>query len=250
MTGFMFSPGRARGLRAALAALAAWGLLLLASTPAHALEFRYSYVGQLFDVQTRLIREDPPNDLVVAPYRIRADIWTSEILAAGATQDDILRFSLTLLPASGGPGQTLTFPGPGDPCCGGSVQTVGSFSIGATGMFALPTVWSLSIDQLTIAPTGRFEQLSLSTSNTRDSISGELETWNVRSGSLSASPGVWFMAVVPEVSSLVLMIAGLLILVVLRATGRRVRWPGATQDAGRQESWSGRTDHPSLGGQT
>ncbi len=219
MTGRMSLLHRARVIGAGLAAL--MGLAL--TTPAQAEEFRYSYVGDVFDVETFLIRADPGNNLIVAPDRIRADIWTSELLTAGATQNDVLRFSLSLVPAAGGVGETLTFPGPSDPCCGGSVETTASFSIGATGMFALPTVWNLSINQTRYLPTGRFDQLSLSTTQSRDAMTGEAETYNTRVGSMVGSPGVWVLAVVPEPSRSAQWLGGLALLGVIGAVGRRSR---------------------------
>jgi hypothetical protein len=159
---------------------------------------------------------------------LNADIYMplTRLLQAGDTLEDVSRFSMTLNVNDNGYRYSETIFYPHVPYCfqcGVHNVTEAALSIGAIGMFALPTDWDFSISRRFILPTGRHDFLELASTDTQDRLYGFYETFTNSTGQLDGARGVWTLAVVPEPATYGLMLAGvgLLALVARRRSALR-----------------------------
>ncbi|WP_197507272.1 PEP-CTERM sorting domain-containing protein [Mitsuaria sp. 7] len=219
------------------AALGVAALLTLASAPAAAEYYQYTYTGNLF---TRTYEDpwapigDPNGGRTFSLVSINAVVTTNAPLGSTVTLADVLSFSISMTsPDPFGPHATLSYPFPPPIDCGGgscpSPSYSGSLTMSDFNFLNQPTSWDLSIGTQTFYPTGRMGWLTLSTSRGRDMLDGGYETAYAEYGGLITSPGVWAMSVVvPEPATYASMLAGVALLAGLsrwRRT-RRDRTPG------------------------
>lgn len=217
------------------AALGVAALLTLASAPAAAEYYQYTYTGNLF---TRTYEDlwspvgHPTGGRTFSLVSINAVVTTNAPLGSRVGLADVLSFSISMTsPDPFGPNATLSYPFPPRFDCGGCPQPgfTGSLDMYGFNFLNQPALWDLSITTQTFYPTGRMGWLTLSTSWGRDMLDGGYETAYAESGGLINSPGVWEMAVVvPEPATYASMLAGAALLAGLsrwRRT-RRDRTPG------------------------
>ena len=198
-----------------LCALALAAVLSMGASPGFAEELRYHYVGNAFEMRVENIRVNPgdPNQYRYFEVSLDADIYmpTTRLLQAGDTLEDVSRFSMTLNVNDNGFRYSETIFYPHVPYCfqcGVHSETEAALSIGAIGMFALPTDWDFSISRRFILPTGRHDFLELASSDSLDRLYGFYETFTGSSGQLAGARGVWSLSVVPEPATCALMLAG------------------------------------------
>ncbi|ANH67399.1 PEP-CTERM sorting domain-containing protein [Mitsuaria sp. 7] len=202
-----------------LCALTLTAVLSAGGSPAVAEELRYHYTGNVFQMRMENIRANPgdPNEFRILDVFLSADIYmpVTRLLQAGDTLEDVSRFSMTLHVDSGSGfniSEVLTYPFKpycDVPQCPVQRDMDGSLSIGAIGMFALPTDWDFSISRRDLVPPGRVDYLQLASTDTREAVSGFYETYTNSFGQLNNARGVWTLAVVPEPSTYGLMLGGL-----------------------------------------
>lgn len=198
-----------------LCGLALAALLSVGASPGFAEELRYHYVGNAFQMRVENVRANPgdPNQYRFLEVSLDADIYmpTTRLLQAGDTLEDVSRFSMTLNVNSDGfrYSETVFFPHvPICDQCGVHNETEASLSIGAIGMFALPTDWDLFISRRFILPTGRHDYMEFASTDTQDRLYGFYESFTNSTGQLDGARGVWSLSVVPEPATYGLMLAG------------------------------------------
>lgn len=214
-----------------LVGLALAVVLSVGASPGFAEELRYHYVSNSFQMRVENVRADPgaPDQYRFVDVVLNADIYmpVTRLLQAGDTLEDVSRFTMTLNVNDNGAryGETLLYPFvPYCDQCPVERQMEASLTIGAIGMFALPTDWDLFMSRRYILPTGRHDYLELGSTDSQDRLYGFYETFTSSTGQLSGARGVWTLAVVPEPATYGLMLAGVALLgVVARRQASRVR---------------------------
>jgi hypothetical protein len=211
------------------AALGTAALLALASAPAAAEYYEYTYTGNLF---TRTSEDyfslpgDPSGGRTFTLVSISAVVTANAPLSGNVTLADVRGFSISMKsPDPFGPNVTLDYPWPPPIDCPGCATPHFTASLGMSDFNFLnqPASWDMSINTTTFYPTGRMGWLTLSTSRARDMLDGGYESIYGESGGLINSPGVWAMAVVvPEPATYASMMAGVALLAGL-ARWRRTR---------------------------
>jgi hypothetical protein len=198
-----------------LCALTLTAVLSAGGSPAVAEELRYHYVSNVFQMRVENVRANPgdPDQYRFMDVVLNADIYmpVTRLLAAGDTLEDVSRFTMTLNVNDNGSrySETLLYPFvPYCDQCPVQREMEASLTIGAIGMFALPTDWDLFMSRRYILPTGRHDYLELGSTDSQDRLYGFYETFTSSTGQLSGSRGVWTLAVVPEPSTYGLMLAG------------------------------------------
>lgn len=200
-----------------------WGVLLAMLSGGALAEYRYTYTGNFFTMSTQTFPVepgDPSNGIRLTEQVIQAVIYTATPLSAGDGLDDVLRISMSWVGASGDTG-TIDYPSvpswdlehppdplpePGTP---GNPEINAQLMITAVDANGLPTEWDLTLDYQVGYPTGRWSYQTLTTSQERDSVEGEIEPYVIYSGELTGNPGIWEVTVVPEPANWALMLGGL-----------------------------------------
>ena len=194
-------------------------LLTGLSPPAHAV-YEYRYTGPLFTMTTQFSiweEGDPREGRSFNEQRISAWLYSDAPLSAGATLADVRRISMALSPLLDG-GPTIDYPfapeWPIDPTAGlgspGNPLIMAGVSIGAIDANGLPTTWTLFISRHVTNPTGRNDDITLSSSNLQDGVDSFVEPFVTYSGQSSGAAGVWQLAVaVPEPQTYLLMLGGI-----------------------------------------
>lgn len=198
-----------------LCALALAVALSMGASPGFAEELRYHYIGNAFEMRVENVRANPgdPDQYRFLDVSLDADIYmpTNRLLQAGDTLEDVSRFSMTLNVNDNGFRYSETIFYPHVPYCfqcGVHSETEATLSIGAIGMFALPTDWDFFISRRFILPTGRHDYLELASTDAQDRLYGFYETFTNSTGQLDGARGVWSLSVVPEPATYGLMLAG------------------------------------------